>query len=181
MWFNNQNLSHTLFWKPQLNRVAWSKLINLQLGSSGLWEWGLSGDYRQLSRCCLWVALSAAHVQSFQVVTGFRSLSNRRHAMKWDPALSGTASTFQDLTFLVKGQKQAAWGATMSWKQGLQTDFSFWPFCLGGFECKSLTNQFLHFWSEREGLHNPWDSEALACYNSKPQSHRVATVVLAPC
>lgn len=36
----------------------------------------------------------------------------------------GTASTFQDLIFLVKGQKQTARGATKNGKQGL------WTMCL---------------------------------------------------
>lgn len=33
---------------------------------------------------------------------------------KWAPMYSGTASTSQDLIFLVKGPKQAVWGATKS-------------------------------------------------------------------
>lgn len=39
---------------------------------------------------------------------------------KWAPMRSGTASTFQDLIFLVKGPKQAVWGATKTQDQELR-------------------------------------------------------------
>ena len=39
---------------------------------------------------------------------------------KWAPMRSGTASTFQDLIFLVKGPKQTVWGATKNQDQELR-------------------------------------------------------------
>lgn len=61
-------------------------------------------------------------VWSFPVLRGFRSLSHSRPVAKVAPGLSGSASIFHDLIFLLKGQTRAAWGGRKSQEQELQTE-----------------------------------------------------------
>lgn len=63
---------------------------------------------------------------------------------KWAPMHSGTASTSQDLIFLVKGSKASCVGCYKELRAGTEDEFSLCP-CLGGLKCKSLTHQCLHF------------------------------------
>lgn len=162
MWSKNQNLSHTLSWKPfgtsaeQSHKAktdepsAW-EFWPLRLRSQ--WELQAAGPLLPLSSSlCSQVWEPVSRASEYWQDLGHWATAGIQ--WKWAPDLPGTASTFQDLIFLVKGKSNLhgvlQWSKRETVNQFLSLPFSDWV-ALNA----SLTNQFLCFWSEREGPQIP--------------------------
>lgn len=116
LWQDRKPLHVVQVPEPLMHLILSKNRVTRSKSSSFLEVWPLRRRSRwalQAMRLLLLVSSSLCSpslrsgVQSFPGLTGFRSLSHSRLAMKVAPALSGTASTFHYLIFLVRGQAQA--------------------------------------------------------------------------
>ena len=177
VWFKNQIFSHTLSWKPfgtPAQRATRSKLRTPQLGSSSLqrmpsqWELQAAWPLLPLGSPLESTGLRTS-VRSSWVLTDSGRLAAAGVKYKWAPMRSGTASTFQDLIFLVKGPKKLCGvlqrAESRNWGWVLSLPLSGWPWM------QVPHPSVLHFWHEREGHCDPETLQL--CYYIIPSSKAI--------